>query len=222
MADGGAVHRTSDLAARIEADINVGLLGTGAWLKQIDLEGRYGCTRIDLRQALDRLAAKGLVRLVTNRGYRVAEMEPRRLFEILELRSLVETEATAQVLGRVPPEALDGLEPLAAAFAAAVAKGTVAEQEDANRAFHVALLQHCPNREMVEAVFELRSRVPAAVTRQKNTQMILERTARDHFEIIGCLRRGDAAGLRAVMHSHILGSIGTDAVPPGPAFPETA
>ncbi|MBO1079215.1 GntR family transcriptional regulator [Roseomonas haemaphysalidis] len=207
MAEGGAGHRTGDLAARIEADINVGHLGTGAWLKQIDLEGRYGCTRIDLRQALDRLANKGLVRLVANRGYRVAEMEPHRLAEILELRAVVETAAVLRVLGRPGPADLDALEPLAADFAHAVAHGTVVEQEATNRAFHAALLGHCPNREMVATVFELRSRVPAAVTRQKNTQAILERTAREHVVMIDCLRRQDAEGLRAVTRSHILGDV---------------
>lgn len=205
MAGCGAGQRTTDLVARIEADINIGRLGTGAWLKQVDLEERYGCTRIDLRHALDRLAAKGLVRLVANRGYRVAEIEPQRLAEILELRAVVETAAVARVLGRIGPPELAALEPLAAAFTATVAHGTVVEQEAADRELHAALLAHCPNREMVAAVFDLRSRVPAAVSRQKNSQVVLERAAREHDRMLDCLRREDAEGLRSVMLSHILG-----------------
>jgi DNA-binding GntR family transcriptional regulator len=104
VVDGGTVHRTSSLAARIGFDVNLGLLGTDVWLKQVDLERRYGRTRIDLRQALDRSAAEGLV---THRGYRAAEMEPRRSFEILELCALVETVATEQVLGRISPGGLE-------------------------------------------------------------------------------------------------------------------
>lgn len=205
MADGGAPRRKQDIAGRLEEDIHLGHLGPGAWLKQVDLEARYGCTRIDLRQALDLLATRGLVRLEANRGYRVAEFEPRRLAEILQLRALVEGEAMGQLIGRIPPAALDALEPLAGAFAAAVAQGTLAQQEAANRAFHLALLAHCPNREAVSLVFDLRGRIPLAVTRRKNTQLTLERTAREHFEMISCLRRGDAAGLAAVIRVHILG-----------------
>ncbi|MEM8590869.1 MAG: GntR family transcriptional regulator, partial [Pseudomonadota bacterium] len=53
--------KADEIASRIEADINAGLLATGSWLKQINLEKRYGCSRIDVRQALESLTARRLV-----------------------------------------------------------------------------------------------------------------------------------------------------------------
>src|SRR3546814_8626773 len=76
------VLRPKEIAERIERDIHVGTLAPGAWLKQVDLEERYGCTRIDLRQALDRLVTRQLVRHTPNRGYRVDEFEPRKVEEL--------------------------------------------------------------------------------------------------------------------------------------------
>jgi DNA-binding GntR family transcriptional regulator len=191
------------LARQIEQDINLGRLGAGFWLKQVDMEEQYGCTRIDLRQALDRLVEKRLVELEANRGYRVAKIEQDRLAEILDLRAILETAAAELIMGRLDEAALQALQVQAHAFAAAVSGGTIEEQELTNRRFHATLLAHCPNRELVTVVFELRSRVPLPVTRQKNTQRNLERSASEHSEMIACFREGDMLRLRALTQRHV-------------------
>ena len=56
-------------------DILAGVLLPGTWLKQIDLERRYKCTRPEVRRALDRLAQKRLVEHVPNRGFRVSSFD---------------------------------------------------------------------------------------------------------------------------------------------------
>ena len=44
------------LVDRIAHDIQSGIFGPGAWLKQIDLQERYDAKRLDVRRALDQLA----------------------------------------------------------------------------------------------------------------------------------------------------------------------
>jgi DNA-binding GntR family transcriptional regulator len=200
-------HKVAEVAGAIERDIHVGRLGKGTWLKQIDLEERYGVSRIVVRQALDRLVEKGLVRLVARRGYCVEDMPDDRLRQILGVRAILEMAAAEEVMGKFSAAELDRLDKLAAAFAESVARGTVEEQEATNRAFHVEMLRACPNRELVALTFEMRSRVPLAVTRQKNTRPLLEGTARDHFEMVECLRQGDLERLRAVLRRHVLAGL---------------
>lgn len=203
-------HRVAEVAGAIERDIHVGRLGTGTWLKQIDLEERYGVSRILVRQALDRLVEKGLVRLVARRGYCVEEMPEERLRQILGVRAILEMAAAEEMMGRFDAAGLDRLDALAADFSKSVERGTVEEQEATNRAFHVEMLRVCPNRELVAFIFEMRNRVPLAVTRQKNTRPLLEGTARDHFEMVECLRAGDLERLRAVLRRHVLAGLPED------------
>ena len=47
------------IAEAITEDIKSGHFGNGTWLKQVDLEARYQCTRGDVRRALEKLAVKG-------------------------------------------------------------------------------------------------------------------------------------------------------------------
>src|SRR5260221_785859 len=68
------------ISAAIAADIGLGVLGNGAWLKQIDVESRYRCTRADARRALEALAIKGIVQRIPHRGHYVPMIDetPRR------------------------------------------------------------------------------------------------------------------------------------------------
>jgi hypothetical protein len=82
-----------ELVNRIALDIQAGVFGPGTWLKQVDLEARYACTRIDLRRALDRLAANRLVEHVHNRGYHVYEADSRVYAELHDIRTVLELRA---------------------------------------------------------------------------------------------------------------------------------
>jgi DNA-binding GntR family transcriptional regulator len=199
-------YRTRDLAARIERDIVSGRLSGGAWLKQIDLEEKYGSTRLDIRQALERLAERGMVELVARRGYRVKEVDAARLRNILKVRAVLEVAAAEEVMSRIDEAGFARLEELAQAFETAVKSGTVAEQEETNRAFHVEMLKYCENRELVQMIFDLRSRIPVAITRERNTATLLAQAAQDHFTIIALMRAGDLAGLTSLMRRHVTAS----------------
>jgi DNA-binding GntR family transcriptional regulator len=199
-------YRTRDLAARIERDIVSGRLSGGAWLKQIDLEEKYGSTRLDIRQALERLAERGMVELVARRGYRVKEVDATRLRNILKVRAVLEVAAAEEVMGRIDETGFTRLEELAQAFDRAVKSGTVVEQEETNRAFHMEMLRYCGNQELVQMIFDLRSRIPAAITRERNTATLMAQATEDHFTIITHLRAGDLEGLTALMRRHVLAS----------------
>src|SRR5438477_8496877 len=118
-----APKETDDVAARIERDINIGTLSPGAWLKQIDLERRYGATRLDVRQALDGLVARRLVTHVPNRGYHVREFDQRQISDIYEVRAILEVAAAEHLVAHVTDERLRALTRRAETFEGATAHG---------------------------------------------------------------------------------------------------
>jgi len=199
--------KPSEIAGLLERDINIGQLGPRAWLKQIDLEEQYGCSRIDLRQALDRLVEKGLVRREVNRGYRVEEISEERMDEIRRIRAILEVAAAEDLMPRMDEAALAELTGCAQRFADSLTTGTVAEQEAANHEFHAVMLRYCSNRELVRLIFDLRSRLPLNVTRQRNTSTLLARAAADHFAIIECLRARDMERLAPLLHRHVMANL---------------
>lgn len=196
-----------DLALQIERDINVGRISPGAWLKQIDLEQTYGVSRLAVRQALERLAERGHVVLFPNRGYRVKEFDPQRFNNIINIRAVLEVAATEMVVDQLDEESFTNLSALAEKFEEAVATGTAAEQLAANKAFHHELLRTCPNRDLVDLVFDLRDRIPVHVQRERYTAVMLQRSAQEHFDMIELLKRGERAQLADLVRRHALGSL---------------
>ncbi len=205
--NGSSAMRARQLATLIEKDISTGRLSAGTWLKQVDLEVQYGASRIDIRQALDRLEEKGFVKLETNRGYRVEEFDTERFRNVVTIRSILEVAAAEEVVKHIDEAGLAALERHAALFAEAVASGTVGAQEQTNYAFHTAMLSFCPNRDLVAMIFDLRSRVPVTLTREKNTATLLARTASEHFGIVERLRERDKPGLVALIRQHVLAGL---------------
>jgi DNA-binding GntR family transcriptional regulator len=191
------------VAERIEQDIYLGQLPPGSWLKQIDLERRYRCSRIALRQALDHVATKGIIHHERNKGYRVALFEGEFVTHLTETRAIVETAAAESVLPYVEPDYLDELKIHAVAFRDGYAGANELQRHELNLRFHDVLLRPCRNRTLVDLTFELRRRVPAAVSRRFNTPERVERLVQDHFDMIEALRRGDAASLKDLLWDHI-------------------
>ena len=201
---GRGADRARDLAQRMERDISLGDLGAGAWLKQVDLEQRYGATRMEIRQALDRLVEKGLVKQLPRRGYRVEDFDPDRLAQVMEIRAILEVAAAEQVIARLDEASLAAMQVQAERCQAATQDGTVEEHEQANHAFHRIMLAPCPNRELVALLFDLRGRVPVAVTRRRNSLALIQRANAQHFEIIRLIRAGDLPALQRLMREHNL------------------
>lgn len=201
--DAGGEKAAKPLIEQIETDIYSGTLAPGMWLKQIDLEQRYQCTRLTLRHALEQLQSRRIVQRVPNRGYYVPPVDQAYANNVRSARALVETSIVEELVANITAESLVRLSYLASVFSETLKTGTISDQDDANLAFHRELLASCKNPVMVEIIWDLRRRVPLAAQRASNTPAELERSAREHFEMIECLRTRDAERLGLVTEKHV-------------------
>jgi DNA-binding GntR family transcriptional regulator len=80
-------------AARIEADILAGVLAPDSRLGIVETGARYGVGATPVREALSRLAARGLVNAIGQRGFRVKPISREDLADIIRIRLLIEREA---------------------------------------------------------------------------------------------------------------------------------
>jgi DNA-binding GntR family transcriptional regulator len=195
---------TSELADLITRDIQSGVYPLGAWLKQIDLEQRYGRNRNDIRRALERLAQMRVVAHVKNRGFHVFPADGREVAEIMDLRVILETAAAEIIVERITEPDLHRLQALANEFAALVKAGSMVELVDTNRAFHQAFLGCCPNRELIAMASVLHNRIPSAPTTQWRSRARIEQSGREHLEMVKALASRDTARLKDLVTAHIL------------------
>lgn len=120
---------------RVQALVKGGMLrgelGPGTWLRQDDLAEELSVSKIPVREALQRLAATGLLRFEANRGAVVPELTASDAAEIYALRAGIEPRLLGEALPRL------SLVDLAEAEVAIEAEGR--SLTEANWAFHRAL-----------------------------------------------------------------------------------
>ena len=191
------------IASAIAADINSGLLGNGAWLKQVDIEARYRCTRADARRALEALAIKGVVQRIPQRGYHVTVIDERSHRELIEVRVILETATVPSVVELATATDIDDLQRLAEKFAGSIRHGGAAEKYHANRAFHVRLTEICGNRELAKLALEIRGHLPTTPIAQWRSQARIERSSAEHFMMVEALAARDVAKLVHLVTIHI-------------------
>ena len=193
----------SDVTELLLQDILTGALPAGTWLKQIDLERRYDCTRPEVRRALDRLTQRQLVQHLPNRGYRVREDDEQRSQEIKDIRVILETAMADRMVANATPEAIANLRDLAQEFDAMSFRGTTLQHHDANIAFHRALLELAGNDELVTLVAQIRQRTASAPVSQWRTPARIELSGQEHHLMFDALEAGDVAELRRLIEVHI-------------------
>ncbi|CAK7255139.1 GntR family transcriptional regulator [Shinella yambaruensis] len=195
--------QTVDVTDLILNDIQTGVLAPGSWLKQIDLERRYGCGRPDVRRALDRLTQKRIVEHVPNRGYHVFEPDGDRARQVSEIRILLETGVADRIIDNATAGAIAELRRLADQFDAVILDGTTIDLYEANLAFHHALLSLCGNDELVSLVTEIRQRTSSAPVSQWITRARIQQSSLEHYEMVDAINMKDVEKLKSVIVRHI-------------------
>ncbi|CDN57810.1 Transcriptional regulator, GntR family (plasmid) [Neorhizobium galegae bv. officinalis bv. officinalis str. HAMBI 1141] len=192
-----------DATQLILTDIQSGILQPGTWLKQVDLETRYGRGRNEIRRALDRLAQKRVVEHVPNRGYHVYKADGKQAEDIAEIRILLETGVVPKAVAAATADDISNLRVLAERFENLILHGTVLEQYEANLNFHRAFVQLSGNDELDGIIAELRQRTSSAPVSQWKTRARIEQSAREHHEMVDLLEAGNVSKLRALIERHI-------------------
>lgn len=197
------VAESDRLADAISADIQSGALAPGQWLKQVDIEERYGATRNTARNALMKLALQRFVEHAPNRGYRVPSMDRRRQMELLQLRMVLEAAMVPDMVRHATADVIAELGELAREFLQLVPGGEFLRLIEANAAFHARMHMLCPNREMVARVQEIRTAIRPVPGSTWDSRARIEISAREHLEMVDALARGEVENLMRLVVRHI-------------------
>lgn len=200
---GGRASLTEEAYARIKAEILDNRMPPGFQALEPELAVRLGMSRTPVREALIRLQKEGLVEVVPRRGMRVMPLSPADMREIYEVLTCVESEAAALVAARKPTDA--DLAPLSAATAdmeVALAVDDLDAWAEADQCYHVALLNLCENRRLVDIAmthYDIAHRVRMFTLRLRAVPVD---STREHREQVAALRGGDPVAMRRMFRAH--------------------
>jgi DNA-binding GntR family transcriptional regulator len=137
------------IADRVRMEIEEGRLAPGAALNQVELAGRFGLSRIPVREALRQLAAEGYVTYRANKGaVVVSALAPQEAEEIIEIRECLEVRLMDLASARLAAEDLREAEDALAAMNQAKSPHEI---QGAHQRFHTILF-HAAQRPRMAAI----------------------------------------------------------------------
>lgn len=201
----------------LRAAIISGEMEPGAVYSAPSLGARFGVSATPVREAMLDLVKEGLVTSLPNKGFRVTEVSDADLDDITQLRLLIEPPTVRAVVPLIPAEDLLELRRMAQDIVDGADHGDLISYTEADRLFHIRILEYSGNRRLVDMISELRSH-----TRLLGLAPLVERGAlRDssleHLTLVDLIEARDEAGAEALMRQHIEHVRGEWALHPSPA-----
>ena len=176
------------------------VLEPGAWIDELKIAEEFGISRTPLREALEVLAAEGLVTMKVRRGAYVTEVSTKDVRDVYHLLALLESDAAAAVAGSASD---DELAALGALHADLVAHQHDAEQFFAiNERFHMRLLALANNRWSDQVVADLRKVMKLNRHKSLFRQGRIEESLKEHAQILQALLDRQPERARAAMQQH--------------------
>ena len=195
------------LLRHLRAAIIQGRLRPGQSLTQLDLAAAYGVSRQPVRQAIEVLAAEGLLLKSPQGGVTVTLLEPGWVRDLYEVRAQLEVLAVQHAAARFSQAGLERLATVVVEGQELARRGALTDLINADQRFHHAIYTAAGNRVLLEAL----GRYWSQVARVMRAILLLPGYPADvwhqHAGIVKALRARDAQRAGALMRTHILGSM---------------
>jgi DNA-binding GntR family transcriptional regulator len=177
-----------------------GELLPGTPLRQDRVAEQFEASHVPAREAFQLLRARGLVVTRPRRGTRVAPLDPASIQEIVEIRAALEALALTLAAPKMNAACFERIE---RALAAGEQAKSIAEWEQANRAFHRELAAPCKLPRLLSILDDLQlanSRVTFFVARSAGWR---PGSSHAHRQIAAALRKREVGRAVAILEAHI-------------------
>jgi DNA-binding GntR family transcriptional regulator len=188
------------VAGRLRGEILHGDIAPGSKLAQVGLAERFGVSRIPVRDALQVLAAEGLVQPLSNSTAVVTRMSVDELQELYDLREVIEPMATQVAVPNLGRADVLMMRKQMAAMADPVDARTWLA---ANTEFHAAVYRRANRPRTIELIEQLRRLTDRYVYLHLDVIGATERMHTEHEAILTAVERGDAALTARLTRDHL-------------------
>jgi len=195
--------RAADIRATLQDEIENGKLGPGAALDERALAARFDVSRTPVREALQQLAAHGLIRIAPRQGVFVSRLSVNRVRAMLEYISELESLCAKLAARRLDDEIKRALDAAVDQCEEAVQHGGAAEYAMANTVFHEAIYAGCRNEYLAEQIRQARRLIQRYRVSDFQTKAQTAASLEDHRKIARAIQAGDEALAAEVMLLHV-------------------
>mgnify|MGYP000061565380 CR=1 FL=1 len=187
----------------LRAAIIAGEMVPGVIYSAPSLGARFGVSATPVREAMLDLVRENIVSVEPNKGFRVLEVSDKDLDQMAQIRLLLEPPVVRDVAAVIPKGDLPELRALAQQIVDCAEERDLVGYTDADREFHIRLLQYSGNSRLVDIVSDLRGHSRLSGLAQLAERGQLGQSAQEHLQMVDLIEEGRADDLEELMRSHI-------------------
>ena len=192
---------STEISNRIIEAVMAQKLAPGARLGEQQLAILFDCSRTIVREALTRLAARGIVTVSARRGWYVIEPSEDEAREAFEARRVIET-GLIRSATTIDKAAIKRLKTHLQREKAAVAGSDVGARSFLLGDFHVCLADCLGNSLLSDTLRDFTARTTLIAMLYQSSHDAVQ-SCDDHVQIVAALERGELDQAEALMAAHI-------------------
>lgn len=195
--------RATDIRVVLQQEIESGKLPPGSTLDERALAARFDVSRTPVREALQQLAARDLVRIAPRQGVTVARLSIAKLRGMMEAIGEMESAIAKLAARRVDDDLRRGLDAALARCQDAAVAGGAAEYALANSLFHEAIYAGSRNGYLAEQIRLARRMAQRYRPKDFQNPTQINKSLQDHLKIARAIQAGDEAQAAQAMLLHV-------------------
>lgn len=180
----------------LKEEILWGRIESETLLSETALAGRFGVSRMPVREALAMLASDGLVVTLPRRGHLVRTVSLTEVLDAFRVREILEVESVAQAVHRIGEKDLARLREL-------IDIRATPDLPAVNREFHLTIARASGNRILAEFLEELLASMQRVLIEAPQTVAWFAEVAEEESAIVDALEARDEAAAEEAMRRHI-------------------
>jgi DNA-binding GntR family transcriptional regulator len=192
---------STDIAQRIIEAVLAQRLAPGTRLGEQNLSLLFDCSRTLVREALVRLAARGIVTVSSRRGWFVVQPSHEEAREAFEARRVIET-GLIRSTRPMDKASLKRLKQHLKQEQDALKGDDVGQRSYLLGDFHVCLAECLGNQLLADTLRDFTARTTLIAMLYQSTHDAVQ-SCQDHVAIVDALERGDVAQAEQLMEEHI-------------------
>jgi DNA-binding GntR family transcriptional regulator len=180
-----------------------GTIPPGSKLNERELAESLNVSRTPIREAIRRLAADGLVELITNRGAIAVQLSKTDVIHTFEVIAQLEAYSGELAAQNITDATLSELEALQYEMMASYARRDLSSYYKLNLRIHSLINQAANNPVLSQLFSQVNARIEALRFRSNKDGIKWEKAVQEHQEMIDALKAHDSARMRKVMIAHV-------------------
>lgn len=189
---------------KLRALLVEGAITPGSKLNERELAEQLNVSRTPIREAIRRLAADGLVELITNRGAIALQLSRDDIIHTFDVIANLEGYSGELAAQNISDQALNELEALQYEMMASYARRDLSSYYRLNTQIHNAINQAANNPVLRQLFSQVNARIEALRFRSNQDGVKWEKAVGEHQEMLNALKARDSARMRKVMMQHVM------------------